>query len=394
MNKEELIHEYLDGSLDDSSQELLFAELSGNSDYRHKFNEYIELKVAAVESASGILPPSGLSASVFSGLGYDIPGEYAPLSKPVISQATKTFKPLKIMSYALTSILSAIIVYLFLSDSITANKQFDTAVASGSALYGRSLNYPFTANYEAPSEKIIIKEIVRVPVNVENNLKPPALQDKNPEKADAYFFSIDKTNLNNKEIIFEDIRNLEPAITSPIANQPLFFDIEEAGTLPRNIMVQFNLAEIESSPKVNLASGEATHFYDDKSIAALYKYNNEHYFGIELGSESFGQVFRAEIDGRQAEIRQKPMIWWGGATYMYSPEFLNIEDIIRPFGQCTFAKSNVGWLGKARLGINYLPRSIISAHLYLEGAGMIYSSDNKLFSTEKLGISGGVSFNF
>ena len=70
-----MIHDYLDGELDQMQQDILFAELATNQDLRFDFNQQVKLQVVAQSDMAMITPPLEATNKIFASLGFSIPTE-------------------------------------------------------------------------------------------------------------------------------------------------------------------------------------------------------------------------------------------------------------------------------------------------------------------------------
>jgi hypothetical protein len=73
MSYSKFIHDYLDGELNDSQKDVLFAELAQNPDMRFEFDQHVRLNSIAKSDMSTISPPIETTYAIFSGLGFSIP---------------------------------------------------------------------------------------------------------------------------------------------------------------------------------------------------------------------------------------------------------------------------------------------------------------------------------
>ncbi|MCU0329869.1 MAG: hypothetical protein MUC47_02700 [Candidatus Kapabacteria bacterium] len=60
-----------------------------------------------------------------------------------------------------------------------------------------------------------------------------------------------------------------------------------------------------------------------------------HRVGIEMGSESFEQVFNGAVGGRPVEFRQTPVLFWVGANYRFTAAEFSVLPGLRPFVEST-----------------------------------------------------------
>ncbi|MCL5991015.1 MAG: hypothetical protein M1419_02815 [Bacteroidetes bacterium] len=75
MDYSRMIHDYLDGELDQMQQDILFAELATNQDMRVDFSQQVKLQVVAQSDMAMITPPMEATNTIFASLGFSIPSE-------------------------------------------------------------------------------------------------------------------------------------------------------------------------------------------------------------------------------------------------------------------------------------------------------------------------------
>ncbi|MBL7975165.1 MAG: hypothetical protein JNJ85_09650, partial [Candidatus Kapabacteria bacterium] len=70
MNYDDLLNEYLDGTISESAEQSLFSAMAQNDMLRKEFNEALLLRTAVRNDAAGVIPPAELTAAVFASAGY------------------------------------------------------------------------------------------------------------------------------------------------------------------------------------------------------------------------------------------------------------------------------------------------------------------------------------
>ena len=73
MNNSKLIHDYLDGKLQQPGQDMLFAELANNAELRNEFNQQMKMHMIAQNDMAMISPPAAATNAIFAELGFSIP---------------------------------------------------------------------------------------------------------------------------------------------------------------------------------------------------------------------------------------------------------------------------------------------------------------------------------
>jgi hypothetical protein len=85
MNYSKQIHDFVDGGLDQASEEQLFYALSSNEEYRDELKDTIRLEKSFKTRLSDMAPSAHSTVGVFSKLGFEAPGALVPAA----SQAVK-----------------------------------------------------------------------------------------------------------------------------------------------------------------------------------------------------------------------------------------------------------------------------------------------------------------
>ncbi|MBI5325663.1 MAG: hypothetical protein HZB41_10425 [Ignavibacteriae bacterium] len=130
------------------------------------------------------------------------------------------------------------------------------------------------------------------------------------------------------------------------------------------------------------------------TFAALYKVNPYLSFGVEIGWESFSQIFTYKVDGQNKSYQQNPMLMWYGLTGKYNMREFILEDVVYPYVQFTGAGSSSGAVLRAQTGLMFIPVSLIRFNVGYEAACLLYNVDRNLYGSGNYGFTFGGSVNF
>lgn len=131
------------------------------------------------------------------------------------------------------------------------------------------------------------------------------------------------------------------------------------------------------------------------AFSAMYKTNPYWSFGIEIGRESFNQIFKyTDENGQSISQRQSPQLMWYGATCrLIAPELL-WDDVVYPFGQVTAGGTSLGLVARLQAGLMIQPVGLFRFNIGIEGAGLFYEVKPTYYSSINYGFTFGGSVNF
>jgi len=401
MNYEELLHEYFDGELDEQHEESLFAMLSHDAGLRREFSDFMRLRAVASNEALIASPPTELTAAVFGGLGYNLDASQESTAQPgVVPSASRLAS---ILPYVATSILSSlvtalVVVLLLRPDGESGSlHRSGPVVQSGGTVHGeRILHSGQSASQQHETSA------------------PSGAPDSQRWKASDFFTSDRSTEIhisdNGAAISTEDKREYLPvtavAAIAPEQGPAIASRHTDSEVLP-DIAIspffsfddgsdRFDLflysSAMRSFPSVDVPT-QVQGITIPLAISALYILSEEHSLGVEFGREAFAQEFAQTIDGERVTVLQNPTLWWGGISYRYMPEQMR-WDSFSMFAQGTVGGAEVGPFGRLKLGLDWMPYSHFTLTAGVEGSGLLYSVENALYSTAKLGIVYGVRVQF
>ncbi|MFN8359435.1 MAG: hypothetical protein U0264_05915 [Candidatus Kapaibacterium sp.] len=396
-----LIHDYLDGTLDSSSEDILFAELSVNQDVRREFQTQTRLNAAVQKDMSRTTTPVEATQAVFASLGFALPQADTdtppvPLPIPPAAAGDSGMWP-KILYTALFSSALTALFFLWWSP-----RETDTHL-----LMAEILKRPQPATRPLTSEITDRNALTMVEI--------PAAPARNAVREPRVIASE----------VYNSGENSSHAPATEVGDAPAVLTMSAAYIQPSSPMVQ-NIAPQNSSPlyATSFSSAESIvpnellgltvqtngisqlrslpDFTDtpaslpvlsNLSASVLYALSEHHALGLAGGREVFHQDFTRENGGQTFAYRQSPSLWWYGVAYRYSLGDVGIKGV-NPFAQGFIGWAQNGPIGKISTGIRYTPEERISFVLAAEGSLLVYPVGSTYFQTQKLGITYGMSINF
>lgn len=418
MSYSKLIHDYLDGELNTTQEDVLFAELSGNEEVRGEFNRQMKLHGAARSDASFISPPPERTGAVFAALGFSAPVAEAAQTGAATAQATAAkvgaveFVRNNIATFVtalVTSALTAVVVLLIqnyysedaakpepptvTSEASEISSTSDIPIVNASELSntGERITSTRTAssfNNSSNSGSGIgssdrtgdaVSPIVSVPTTSEPIEESSGFSRPKPISEGLNLFKLNRT---------ERLRSSEEL--SPE------YSFAFSPRAPNGKFGKFDmLAErsfTEAANGVNVPGSNSA--YDNLSVAAIYNFDERNSLGLRIGKTTYGQKFDFEKDGRTLVYIQNPSLWSASLIYRRSFEELAIGEFLTPYARVSFGGTSLGPTAGMQLGAMIYPIDSFYFSLAIETNGLIYSTQNSYQTSLNYGISGGIGYNF
>jgi hypothetical protein len=427
MNNSKLIHDYLDGKLKQPEQDMLFAELAQNSDLRYEFNQQMKLHMITQSDMAMISPPASATNAIFAELGFSIPpshgGGHGGAFFAAVKSSVKKYLP-NVTTAVLTAVITALVLYWLLDFNYgnSINTGDNNAAQNKPVVTSLEGDFsPILPVYiekqgltEADVQRIINNAMLQYAEKMDkyyenyysqllaafnsrnSTTQNDRLADNSTERNDFNFLSY-LTDNNSDVIENNNVENNN--LLTPNGNNS---NLNNAVTLnpkltPKQILSNFNLSfrgfAAQSNVNVNVPS-QSNPWFNNMSVGASYNVTPVHAVGVEVGQEAFPQKFIREHYGEELTYAQNPILFWYGASYRYSLKKVFIPNVLYPYVQVLGGFTKVGPLGRAQLGLSYSPDKRVTFNLGIEGSALWYNVQNKIYNTNKIGLTYGVSVSY
>ncbi len=154
-----------------------------------------------------------------------------------------------------------------------------------------------------------------------------------------------------------------------------------------------NFSTLSSSPDLNIPPPN-TPLINNIALAMLYEINDFNSLGLEFGQESFMQEYELIETWGSREYEQNFIGFWGGIAYRHQFGYIFPNSRFIPYTKGFFGATSQGPLVKGEFGLNFIASENVDMFLGIEGTGFFYSLKDKLYSTDKYGLSYGMAFKF
>lgn len=397
MENSELIHAFIDGSLDPLEENKFTMMFSSNEEFRNEFRKSMAVERAMVDDAVTLTPSAVATVGVFSKLGFVTPGTAAAVTNAGLLARISTFfsgnaKPfLSALSGALAT---AAIFWLFLMPENNMNISNESMVSQG--------NIPVTSSYAINDNS-----------NQFDGYRYFTSYGRNSRIINNYIpVYVDKPNESSNFIADENIndinRNFERISQSTlIPANPGIYHLRANTTLYSNSpkSQNFNL-NTNNNEKIGLnfvVAGNQFKFYPEPpyespsrprfsnmSIGVLLPVSDKLEIGGEVRQEHFYQEYDGMVGNYEVIYQQYPsfITYSGIAKFRFASA--GMFDFV---SQGSLGGNRNGIVGRAMIGVEYVPSPDFNFILGIEGGMMNYWDAGNAYQSYKIGLNYGIGLN-
>lgn len=407
---------FLDGDLDPVREDILFSKLAEDQSLRFEMKEMLSVNRLAQLDAESMLPPTAWKV--------DVMGAVATVNIPEVSEKKNTIAG---AGWWRGSFLILLALFVGSVGTLGIQKMLQGDQNTEEVLAANETNTITTNAHdvaETPSpdpHEISAKQVerpssspgsVRLPLvkleevstvastspratnstdTVAESLKAEnepravrltALSPRNRSLADTGAFMLEK-NLGG--------RSKTASLPQPLLNQVAETDKERQGEAGLEVATKTSFAiqekELATTAQSTDPLGEV-----GISLSLLYRLDNHHKLGIEVGRQRTPQVFRGVEGNQVVRYEQTPTLNRYGLLYQYSSN--DILKGVRPVLQGMAGFTETGPVGNALLGAEYAPDSRISLMAGVQGSLSLYRFQENWYSSPRLDFTYGVAVKF
>ncbi|MCX6153919.1 MAG: hypothetical protein NT007_07160 [Candidatus Kapabacteria bacterium] len=399
---------FLDGELHGSDVGNLFYELAQNSDLQEEMRQHISLR--KMFKGNVVAPPSNLKNKILIGAGIGA-GLTAPFVSPTsfgVADFFTKFLGSRIFAIVGSTVVSALTTALIIS-SVGKDDKISNQMVQNNALPNQELvssipvkklateTKPITTNKISKSTRktsfslpsyLFIAGIPSIP----DNVQAQPVQQPEPEfNSNKNFSEIRTSNVNS--------------VVQPLKSHEIFSIVTQTNnsndrylkTKAQNYSLNIRKMAQGSIPDVNIVPYNEP-IINNLAINLMYKINDNHSMGIEIGQEDLMQKFHGkESDGHEYGYNQAYVAFWTGFSYQYTGSPVKPYDKyfdMRPFIHALIAGTRIGPYIKESVGLELFISDNLLFSLGIEHGLLLYKYQENYFSTNKLGLTYGFSVKF
>jgi hypothetical protein len=357
-------------------EEALFQKLSSDPSLRAEMQDHLAIRKAVQNDIEAYTPPASATAAIFTTLGFTIPSSSvtAAAAAAAATAAAGSGSMLRSMWFSAASsalaVATAVLLYL----------QFPVAFDAIGTVVERVVS--------SPSDIVVVEETAPLTDLIVTTQRRSA-------PAPATSAVTTAPVVQEREVTLRDMQLLAAALSEQEApgrvrgEQVYFYDL-----LPTPDGVTFHARNValRSDPAPSVVS-QSEPWFRNVNLGLMYALDDHHAVGIEAGRESFSQHFNGLENGMGVRYEQNPLAYWATAVYQFTGEPLLPH--VHPFIQIQAGGAfEIGGLGRATLGIKFRPFDRIAVIAGAEGSLMVYRFQSNWFSTNKVGMTYGLSYEF
>lgn len=374
----ERISALLDGEIEQNETPQLFYELAANPELQDEMRDMIAMR--RLMSKSMPFPPERLKTNILKSAGLLAATDKVGGELSSIKSKLHSFFSSRIITAIAAATVGSLLTAYFMG--LVQPGQFIGGERSIAAKHGGSPNVEKPVVISAAGDDISKPQLhVSAPADI------IALQTSEPESILPAMQVAEFSNAAN-------------SINGTAFQNPGFRNVMLAGgnsnfifaQLSNKFILEMRAFSAMSFPNPNIKALTQPAM-NNIGIALLYKINDEHYAGIEIGQENFLQSYKGVRDGHPVVYDQNYLGFWGALAYQYSPQIKELLGFL-PFARVSIGATEVGPIGKSIIGLKYNLSDNFAIFTGAEGSILLYKYQNEYWTTRKIGATGGVSIKF
>lgn len=429
MNNEQLLNDFIDGTLDFGDEVSLFAELSTNEHLRGDLRTLLLIQRGVRNSAFAFVPMRSESEEIFRQLGFSH-GD----GRRIRSGAAGWDRFGRVLHGITGGIVGVLLTLLFMMwqpQLFTSGEKVVTQSGSASAVGSAGDSQP-TASAAGVSKSEAAATIERndqMPAESRETARSiggsrgrggvPASHAQSAPRRNGAQSSIvqqspsiihEASTTEHETPTAVDTAQLSPSMKPAEMRRPKLEhameeekDLASGGshspldeapiTTQMPIELEIRALDARSFERIPapLDQGSKT-LLNDVAIAARYNLSESFSAGIEFGQEMFYQKFQATAsNGDLVEYRQNPLLPWFALVARYN---LYRSGGLNPYVQASLGATQVGPMARMMVGGYYeiLPELRLAAGFEMSGIG--FKEEEKWYLSRKYGVTYGLSVNF
>ncbi len=376
MDYNQLLHDFLDGSLEQQNEQQLFIALASNDELRRELKQMVAIKTAVKSDFSAFQPSKESENKIFSSLGFTL---NQSSSIPIPQKRILTWN--KLSGYLsvgfLAALTTAILMMIIPRDDKNPNLQ--SIATKVDTIY------------------IEKKYISDIPQFTQNTIKDLFKTTNN--SVDVNQHNVD--NIEKEEYNESIHKNIEPVLKNiPISH---IFTLNSDNSLIRNELIKPELMKNDQTLGFTIQINGHTNWYNTKtiihpekyqnfnnlSIGLLYNLSNEVVLGLTYRRDNYLQNFRITENNKTYEITQQPNFNNILLTFQYQPDIIILEHF-KPISELNVGFNEVGYVGALMLGTEIFPYSFSTFVIGFEFSNLAFKEQKNWYLSNKYGFIYGI----
>lgn len=445
------LYEFVDGTIDSSSEQQLFYELANNEELRTELKQQIAVTNAVRTDFRAFNPSAESTIRIFSELGMSSALAGTMATTATIATKGKLLTLLGkygqgLFSFLVTASLALIAYFMLDFGNSSNNGNFtnsSNSLNNNNQFNSQNVNIPISSSYSKDKiqndttvkteiiykDRIIYKNEDSYVANLKSNY------NKKINDLNNIIANLKSENQEKIEVITEEIKS-EVKIEAQKEYQTAYQTLYLAQELPKvkeRIVYEREFIQTESykSASINLneplsqfrnglesvigsnlgfsfETSWAQYFseyneavnpaqyqdFNNFRIGFLYDLNNEFSIGLDYRRENFYQIYNyVDNNGDPFKYEQKPNFNTINGALRYNPRYLELDNF-SPFVQLGFGGNEGGTVGRFMLGTEY---KITDNYKFIVAGDfnmLNFKNNNIQYNSNKFGLHMGIGFDF
>lgn len=410
----ELIHLYLDGSLPETLEELLFAELARNAELRAEMTEQMNLMVAIKKHAGAIKPDPSVKAAIFTHLGLPLASaEQGASGLGAIGNAVPTITATATPGIMPTSrwfAFSGAVMLSLISSALTAFIMMAVGAFHPSVSQQAQLpeHTPFVSRTDTVvQQRTVIKYLVRTAARQLDN--EPSISPDSKNETSATLPEHRPLLSDKASDIYHNFSSTQPKINGTptfIAPQkPFSHDISSVTEQIHRALTEDNgngalgltvgVRGLRQRSVVEPTLEPAIYpLFNNTALNVMLQLSEHHALGVEIGQEAYFLRYKSllpEYGITPATVERNPVLSWIGVAYRYT---MLPASSFSPFVHAVLGATGISAVGRSMIGLQYAMDTRTTCFVGFEAGSLLYRHENQWYASPNIGLSYGISVRF
>jgi len=388
MEKDRLIHDYIDGNINESQEDELFNSLAEDSSLRADFKQQLKMTSAVHKDLTAFTPRAASTLNIFDKLGFA-----GAAGAPIAQKSFFARNSSSIISSITSAAAAVVLTLLFLEpwgNSVNLDGQMDKFTKNVPMVQSYALQNNSSNIAQTQPETIVYKYKY---IYVNDNTETTDLAASTPEV--KYIYAIANSDAYSNDMLLSKIANEKPAYGNSLTNMnlpvnsPYDFVIEKPTIKDSRFSV-----EIGSAGYYVMNGGtmhpEQYQSLNNMNIAAYYKATSDLAIGMDYRRENYYEKFRGTELSNVYQYEQNPNFQVVSLSARYQPKSLQLG-MVSPLVEAS-AGIPVNHLGAGYVirpmmaGIEVRPFKDFKFMAGVDYSILYYKQQNTFYNSNKFGV--------
>jgi hypothetical protein len=389
MTASDLITIYLDGEATDAERSHLFEALASSPELQREFTAALAINTAAGRDARGMVPPDHVTASLFA-KAFSSP---ADSTIALVASSSWSFLP---FLWLLSGLFMGTAAVYFTSQSLPdTTMAVAPSVTTGGSVMSASATQPDSIaairsiSVSAGSRTGRFNTMPEFVASLQNDAHIEHVADV-PATNDSHM-SFSNDNNRSADVQPVGMHTVEQVRIVHLGTPSLSMEVPVAGFIDSrrwSVSVR-GMSTLQLFPGRSTATDRDVAF-NNLGVGVRYAVSDNITVGAEVGQETF-PVFVRSASG---DFAPRATMIWAAATGRYIAPSLPVFETVRPFVEAGLGASPQGPVGRGTCGLSMMLANGLSMQAGVEATALAYQLDGAWSTTQKLGFTYGLTFQW